>query len=137
MRIAGKLLFALTVLGVIIFLSNVSFAEGKHSEAFIKLLNDSSIALMQTNPTLSAGLTKFAKDEIAEKQEKEEKNEVKENKEPEAMAGVREAHIKLLKDSAAALQQTHPDLAAELTKYADRKEKKMEKAKTKQMNEKK
>ena len=37
----------------------------------------------------------------------------------------REAHLKLLRDSAAALQSSHPGLAADLIKTADEKEKRM------------
>ena len=37
----------------------------------------------------------------------------------------REAHLKLLSDSAAALQESNPALAAELTKTADEKAKRM------------
>ncbi len=130
-----NVLIGLAVVGIVSILSSVSFAQEKEG-AKIKILQDSAVALKQSNPTLSVGLTKFANEEMSEKQEKEEKNEVKEMKEPESMPGYREAHIKLLKDSAVALQQSHPELAAELTKYADRKAKKTEEIKAKQMNEK-
>jgi hypothetical protein len=141
MKSLRTILIGLTVLGITVFLSGASFAQetpavGKdpaarqaRHEARIKVLQDSAAALQQSDPILSTDLIKFANDEISEKQEKEEKNEVKEMKEPESMPGYREAHIKLLKDSAAALQQSHPDLAKSLEEMAAAKHKtKMQKA---------
>ncbi len=135
MNFLKNALIGLVVVGVISIFSSMSFAQEKEG-AKIKILQDSAAALQQSKPTLSVGLTEFVNEEISEKQEKEEKNEVEEMKEPEAMQGYREAHTKLLKDAAAALQQSHPELAAELTKYADEKAKKMEEINAKQMNEK-
>jgi len=117
MKSLRTVLIGLAIFGIAVFLSGVSFAQKMQSadkarhEAKVKLLQDSAAALQQSDPILSAGLIKFANDEMSEKQEKEEKNEAKEMKESEAMPGYREAHIKLLKDSAVALQQSHPDLA--------------------------
>ena len=126
MKLLKSMAVGLFVVGLIAFLATASFAKDKYPEAFIKTLNDSAVALQKSNPDLAKGLTEFAKEEESEKLEKEEKNEAKEMNEPEAMKGRKEAHIKLLKDSAAALQKSHPDLAKELTKHADRKSKKSE-----------
>ena len=103
--------------------AGISFAHGKDHEAFVKLLNDSAMALQSSNPALAAELTKFSTEEANEKEENGEKKEL-EGKEENEMHEHHEAHLKLLRDSAAALKASHPDLAADLTKKADRSEKK-------------
>jgi len=108
--------------------AGVSFAHEEHHEAFVKLLNDSAAALQSSHPDLAAGLTKFSNEEANEKEEKGEKKEL-EGKEEDEMHEHRAAHLKLLRDSAAALKASHPDLAADLTKKADRNEKKIKKHK--------
>jgi len=109
----------MAVLGMVIVLSSLSFAEegcgttkaqGRH-EAKIKLLQDSAAALQKTNPDLAKGLTDYADKEAKELQE------WKSNKESH------EAKIKLLQDSAAALQKTNPDLAKGLLEKAEGKNK--------------
>ncbi len=96
-----------------------SVANSEHEKEKIKLLNDSAAALTQSNPALAAGLTKYAVQEANEMVEKSEGK--KEEAKDEAMEQAqRAAHIKLLRDSAAALQAGHADLAERLTKMADR-----------------
>lgn len=142
MKMLRNVVMGIAVFGVLMFLSGVSFAdEGaktapEHHAAKVKLLQDSAAALAQSNPALSKGLTDYANAELKEKQEKKEG----EGKAEEQMEATRAAHIKLLRDAAAALQATHPDLAADLTKMADKHEKKMkdeEKKDSKEAGEKK
>ena len=131
MKLLKGMVLGLFAAGFVLLLSSVSFAEEKNPEAFVKLLKDSAAALQQSNLVLSDSLTKFATEEAKEKMEKEEKNETKEMKEPEGTKGHKAEHIKLLKDAAAALQVSRPDLTAELTKYISQKTKKMEEGKGK------
>ena len=126
--VAGLLTFGFAVLPC-----GISFAkEGHHKEdaaAFVKLLNDSASALQASNPALATGLAEWAKKETKEIQQKKSRKEKKEleGKNEEAMKVRREAHLKLLRDSAAALQQSHPDLAAKLSGKAEQKAKWLEK----------
>jgi hypothetical protein len=117
------MMIGLLTLGLGLSFSAVSFADKAHDDAaFVKLLQDSAAALKVSKPALAADLTLFANEEANEI--KEGKEEPKENT-PAKMAS-RAAHVKLLKDSAAALQTSHPDLAAALAKAASRKPKKAE-----------
>ncbi len=99
--------------------------------AFVKLLKDSAGALQVSRPELAASLTKFADDEAKELQagteEKKPKTEL-EGKAEQEMQDRREAHVKLLRDSAAALLASRPELSADLTKAADRMAKKLKAA---------
>jgi methylthioribose-1-phosphate isomerase len=132
MKSLRGILSVLLLIGLIVSLQTVSFAKQKdhkaREEAFVKLLNDSSVSLKASRPDLAADLTKLADEEAKELQEGKEgmkhKKEL-EGKAEKEMEGRREANLKLLRDSAAALQTSHPDLAADLTKTADRKAKRM------------
>lgn len=107
-------LIGLAVLGMIVFLSSVSFAEeGYHSgkgnhEAKIKLLKDSAAALQKSNPDLAKGLNDIADKEAKEMQDWKVKHEAK---------------VKLLKDAATALQLSNPDLAKGLEEMSEGKPK--------------
>ena len=108
----------LAVVGIVAFLSNISFAEEGHHKwtenmesAKIKLIKDSAAALQQLNSNLAKSLNDWAMDEEKEMQERKEheaKHEVK---------------TKLLIDSAAALEKTNPDLAKGLREMAEEKHK--------------
>jgi len=95
MKVARKAFFGLALLGAIVFLSGVSFAQtapaqgqdasarkARH-EAKIKLLQDSAAALQATNPDLAKGLEVMTvpkhktdiQKAIEEKNEKEEAGE--------------------------------------------------------------
>ena len=119
MKLAGKVFFGLAVLGIIVFLSGVSFAQmapatekdspewkAKH-EAKIKLLEDSAAALQQTNPGLTKRLNDLVNEETNESKEKLAKDS------PEWKAK-HDARIQLFQQAASALQQSHPDLAKSL-----------------------
>ena len=75
MKFLRSILIGLAALGMIIFLSNLSFAkEGhaagkKHNEASIKLLRDSAAALQQSNSVLAKELKDWADDEAKEMKE--------------------------------------------------------------------
>ncbi|MBF0479993.1 MAG: hypothetical protein HQL26_10965 [Candidatus Omnitrophica bacterium] len=147
MKLSRSLMMGLAAAGLVVLLSSVSFADEGMGKDKVKLLNESALALQQSNPDLSAALTKYAteeanevKDEKGEKEEKgekieekSEKNELKteikelEGKAEQEKMTEREAHIKLLKDSAAALSKSNPELAERLTKMADKSAKWMEK----------
>ncbi len=135
MKLSRSVVVGLFVVGFVVLLSSVSFADGGKEKDQVKALNDSAIALQQSNPTLSAALIKFANEETNEiKSEKNEKNEL-EGKAEQAKIAEREAHIKLLKDSALALQKSNPELAQRLTKMADHSAKWMEKKEGKEDKE--
>ena len=119
-------------LGLVFSLPAVSFAhegDGKDDAAFVKLLNDSTSALQTSDPVLAKGLGDWANEEVKEMQEKKEGKEKEEleSKEEKEMNERREAHLKLLNDSAAALKSTRPDLSAEIAKTADLKTKRVKK----------
>ena len=119
MKLARNVFLGLIMAGTIVFLSGVSFAQmasdagkdpsamkAKH-EAKIKLLQDSAIALQQTNPDLAKKLSDLVNEDANESKEKLAKDS------PEWKAR-HDARIQLFKDAAAALQATHPDLAKSL-----------------------
>ena len=134
---------AIAMFGVVLAVSGVSFADpmanAGHHQAKIKLLQDSAAALQQSNPALAKKLTDYATQEMKETQEHKEGTGT--GKEP-AEANEKQSeenhqvHIKLLRDSAAALQASQPTLAADLTKSADRMSKKAMKAQKEDAKEK-
>ena len=112
----SRIMIGLLVLGLGFAPSIPLFAHEGNEAEFVKLLQSSASALQASQPALAADLTAFANEEANEKEGKEEP---KEKNTPERLAR-RNAHMKLLKDSAAALQSSHPDLAAKLSKRAER-----------------
>ena len=130
-----KSMFTVTAtLGAMFLLSSVSSGEQglatkqEHHQAKIKLLQDSATALQVAHPELAKGLKEYADEES--KEPKEQKEEMGAHEELEGATekqaeGRRQAHLKLLRESAAALQVSRPDLAADLTKMADHQAKKM------------
>ncbi len=131
MRSLRKVLIVVTACGTVALLSGVSSAEmgagarKDHHQAQIKLLQDSAAALQTSNPELGTKLSAWAADEMNEKEDKgheemEGKTEKKSNED-------HQSRLKLLRDSAIALQTSHPDLATGLTNQANRMEKRMKK----------
>jgi|GEM_PF-1418589 len=126
MKLARNVFFGLVMAGAVVFIANVSFAEmvpaaGKDSsawkakhEAKMKLLQDSSVALQQTNPDLAKKLSGLVNGEADESKEKLEGSKEKVAKDSPEWKAKREARVQLFKDAAAALQQSHPDLAKSL-----------------------
>ena len=132
MKSARKVFFGLAVFGIVVFISGVSFAEtatsasavtpavaandvsaarqAKH-EARIKLLQDSATALQATNPDLAMKLTDIVNGQSKEKAEGNKEKVAKDSPEWKAK---HDARIQLYKDAAAALAQSHPDLAKSL-----------------------
>ena len=129
MKVARNVFFGLVVVGAMVFVSGVSFAEtatstpvvttaaatndvsaakkAKH-EARIKLLQDSSAALQATNPDLAMKLTDIVNGQSKEKAEGSKEQVAKDSPEWKAK---HDARVQLYKDAAAALQATRPDLA--------------------------
>jgi len=126
----------LAVTGAIVLLSSISFAAEGKEQVKIKSLNAAAVALQQSNPGLAAGLTKFANQEAAEKEEKNEEKKEPEGAKEEGTKKGHVEHIKLLRDSAAALKQLHPELALVLLEMADRSEKKKMNKEAEEKNEK-
>ncbi len=115
MKLSRSVAFGLFVVGFVVLLSSVSFANGEKEK--VKVLNDSAVALQQSNPVLSAALTKFAKEEGQEIGKSDEiESEGKEEKSEENSA---EANIKAVRDAAYALQESRPELSKALTKFAN------------------
>ncbi len=122
----------LVVAGLMVSLPAVVLADPAlhtaREAAFVKLLRDSAGALQASHSDLAVGLTQLADEEAKElpagKTGMEHKPEVAEKVEA-AMQARHEAHAKLLRDSAAALQASRPELSAELIKAADRNAKRM------------
>ncbi len=116
MKAAKNAFFGLVVIGVIVFISGVSFAEtatsapaaaandlsvarkAKH-EARIKLLQDSAAALQMANPDLAMKLTDIVN------------GEAKLTKDSPEWRAKHDERVQLYKDAAAVLQATNPDLA--------------------------
>ena len=123
MKVVRSVFFGLVVVGMIAFLSSASFAQmapaaGKdpsamkaRHEAKIKVLQDSAIALQQTNPDLAKKLSDLVNEETNESKEKMEGSKEKVAKDSAEWKAKHDARIQLYKDAAAALQATHPDLA--------------------------
>ena len=136
MKSLKTMMTGLVVTGAVVLLSSISFgAEGK-GQVKIKNLNDAAVVLQQSNPGLAAGLTKFANQEAVEKEEKNEEKKEPEGTKEEGMKKGHVEHIKLLRDSAAALKQSHPELALSLSEMADRSEKKRVNKEAEEKNEK-
>jgi hypothetical protein len=119
MRSLKFLFVGVAVLGAVALFSGASFAQG-NKEARMKVLQDSAAALQQSNPDLAKALTDWVNKESQPKTEAK-KMPVDMNS-PEWKAK-HDARVKLLMDSAAALQATHPELAASLKQMAERKPK--------------
>jgi len=123
MKSLRTIVIGLAVLGMVVFLSSLSFAQeaqakGKDSpewkakhEARMKLLQDSAAALQQTNPDLAKQLSDIVNKEADKSKEKSEGSKEKVAKDSPEWKAKHEARIKLFKDAAAALKQSHPDLA--------------------------
>ncbi|MDD5477923.1 MAG: hypothetical protein PHG87_07005 [Candidatus Omnitrophica bacterium] len=123
MKVSRNVFLGLVVVGILGFVSGVSFAETATSapaatpvaaakkarhEARIKLLQDSAAALQVTNPDLAIKLTDIVNGQSNEKAEGSKEKVAKGSAEWKAK---HDARIQLYKDSAAALQINHPDLA--------------------------
>ena len=121
MKVTRKVFFGLVVVGVMVFVSRVSFAETVTSapatnevsaakqvrhDARIKLLQDSAAALQVTNPDLAMKLT-----DVVNGSTKEKTGASKLVKDSAEWQAKRYARIQLYKDAATALQATNPDLA--------------------------
>jgi hypothetical protein len=124
------------VTGAIVLLSSASFADEAQDQAKIRMLNDAAVALVKSNPDLAQRLTKFALQEATEKVDKNEVKKEPEGIKEEGMKKERVEHIKLLRDSAATLKQSQPELALSLLQMADRSEKKMMNKEAEEKNEK-
>jgi len=123
MKLARNVFFGLVMVGTVVFLLSVSFAQtaatspaaaandvstarkARH-DARMKLLQDSAVALQATNPDLAMKLTNIVNGDTREKTEAS-----KLAKDSVEWQAKRDARIQLYKDAATALQQTHPDLA--------------------------
>ncbi len=126
----------LVVIGTVVLLASTSFAAEGKEQAKIKTLSAAAMALQQSNPGLAAGLTKFADQEATEKEQKNEGEKEPEGSQEEGMNKDHAKHIKLLRDSAVALKQSHPELALSLFQMADRSEKVMINRKAEEKKEK-
>ena len=107
-----RIFVCITIVSVVIILSNPVFAKGGgyHApklshELKIKVLKDSVLALQQTNPDLANRLNDYANEETEGLQKK--------NKEDSKIKA------KLLKDAETALKQSNPDLAKVLKKMKE------------------
>ncbi len=120
----------LTAFGMFVFLAGVSFAqemqmmkkdhaawEAKY-KAKIKLLQNSSSALQQTNPDLAQKLCDAVDEEMGELKEKMGAGKEGMAKDSAEWKAKREERVKLYQDAAAALQQRYPDLAKDLEDMA-------------------
>lgn len=109
-----KLITVVTLAALTLMPAAPSFATGKNE---IKVLNESAAALTTIDPVLAARLKKFAAKESGEREEK-----AGSLRRDSAKTDAQEAQ--LLKDSAAALRPSRPDLAKKLERYS--KEEKVE-----------
>lgn len=128
MKLAGNVFFGLVMVGTIVFLSSVSFAQtapaagkdaserGAKREAIIKALQDSAAALQQTNPDLAKKLSDVANERIKKMKVKLDGNKETVTIDSAEKRARPEGRVALFKEAAAALQQSHPDLAKSLKK---------------------
>ena len=86
----------------------------------IKLLSESTAALQKIHPDIAADLDQYAGQLKVLADGKPEPVESE-----KALIQRMETRIKILSSAAAALKLSHPDLAADLTKFADKKAKKL------------
>lgn len=148
MKSLRTVVIGFVVLGIVVFLSGVSFAQempvvGKDSsvrkakhEARIKLLQDSAEALQQTNPDLAKKLSDLVNEDANRSKEQLKGDKGKVVKDSPEWKAKHEARVQLFKDAAAALQSTHPDLAKSLEEMTTARQKtEMQKA-TEEKNEK-
>ena len=110
-----KLLISIFIFGAGLFLATLSFAQ----EA--KTLNEAAAALQKINPALSQDLYKFANEEENEIEGQGEGKEEAEGQAENDREEHHQGHIKLLKDSAAILEKSNPDLAKKLIEMASKK----------------
>ncbi len=131
MKSLRSMLTVAVTLGALCLLSSVSFAEQssatkqEHHQVKMKLLQDSAIALQVSHPELAKGLNEYVEEERKESKEGMGAHKELEGATEKQAEAHRQAHLKLLRESAAALQGSHPNLASDLTKMADHQTKKM------------
>ena len=116
MKLSRGFLLGLFVAGLSLSVMPSLFA-GNDEEEFIHLLENSGAALQSVNPTLAAGLTNLGNEETNALANRGSQQEEDQNS-PEGKAR-QEARVKLLKEAAAALQATRPDLVASLSARAE------------------
>ena len=119
-NISNSVMTGLLVMGL--SFSAMPFAHAWGEAAFTKLMGDSAAALQPSRPDLAAGLMSWSNEEASGDPRISEKEEMESMTKDELYAD-REGHLKLLRDSAAALQQSRPTLSVDLTEMANRKEK--------------
>ncbi len=124
MGLSKGIMLGFIVAGIFVVSSSVSSAAETKDEAFVKLLKDSAAVLQKSNPEIAGRLSRFSNEEANEdaKEKNDEINE-KDEKTDQTKDSDREEHKKLLRDAAAALKQSHPDLAQSLTKSVDQEKK--------------
>ena len=125
MKALKSVLFGLIVFGAVSLFTAKSFAHEGNEKGKLKTLSEAAMDLQKSNPDLAAALTKFVNEEKAEKEDKGKEKEEQEGAKEEEMKPGRLEHIKLLRDSAAALKKSHPKLSERLTKMANHSEKRM------------
>jgi len=118
MRFSKNIVAALLLSVFTLSIPSVSFANDREMK-FVKTLSDSALALQPVRPDLASALNLWANEELHEKDGKEAP------KTKEERQAMRAAHLKLLTDSAAALQPFRPELAGKLDKRAAWLQKKM------------
>ena len=117
MELSRNVVRGVFVACVVVLLSSAAFAGSIKEKDKVKILNDSAVALLQSNPSLSAALAKFANEEGQEIGKSDEiEAEGKEEKSEENSA---EANIKVVRDAARALLESRPELSKALTKFAN------------------
>ena len=110
----------------LVIFSSVSSAEEVDYESQIKLFESAAVALHQYHPRVSSELAQYASDQASWRDEtKVDKNEAEDEKAEMLTKEKKKAHIKLLRDAAALLQHSNPELSKALIGLADRKSKKM------------
>jgi len=102
------------------------WAEDKPYDHQIKVFESAAKALHQYHPDIAAKLTEYAHDQISWREETDEdRNEAANDKAVMLTMKVRQAYIKLLRDSALFLRHSNPELSKELMVLADKKRKRM------------
>jgi len=104
---------------IFVLLASVSLAKGGDQRGQIILLNDSAAALEDSHPRMAEELVLFANEKEKELADKSAGQDEPPASKEEVIKKPQTDRIKLLRESAAIIQSTYPQIAKGLIKMAD------------------
>ena len=111
-------IFSILVAMVVLF-SSASWAKVPDERGQVILLNDSAAALEESNPRMAKDLTQFADEKENALENNNDGQDAPSAPGEEEVKKQQSARIKLLRNSAAILQQLYPEIAKNLVAMAD------------------